>query len=146
MKSNISYLPGAREEQLATKMVRFWELIRADISRYLTYKKKNITDDEKIYLKMKKSKNRILNRLWKIVSLQSESGKTNEEWEDILIRALKKSSKVDTDKEEYKQSVEDLLGGFRNDTTTTKVLFAQKFMQIIAHVSSENISIPFNPS
>lgn len=147
MVTNVIYLPGAQDKLLAQRIITLWSLIRADIHRYLRYKEKLEKEEEsqKIVLLIKRCKNRILWRLEKVVKIQSEHGKTNEEWEEILIQSLETLKYWHKINNDVSQKLNELIGVFRHDTTSTKVHYLQIYMKTIARISPENTIIPFQP-
>lgn len=145
MSAKLFYLPGAQEEQLAVKIVELWTSIRNDITRFLKYKEKcslkDTQDNKKIDILMNKCRKRLLIRLEKVVTIQSEYKKTNEEFEDILKRALQKYGKNSLD---FHSKFETLRTIYHNDSSITKVHFLQSFMHILAGIPEIHVNIPFH--
>jgi flagellar hook-basal body complex protein FliE len=115
--------------------------VRNDINRYLRCKDKIAADEEKTPLQMKKCRNRMLDRLSKIVSLQSESGKTDDEWAEVLKKALRK---VDKSSSDFQKNFDTLVTDLNTDPTQSKVLYVKSFMNLIAHVPGDHTNIPFH--
>lgn len=61
-----------------------------------------------------------------------------EQWESILKLAVEEILKKDP------RNTRELIEAYKNDPSSTKVLFAQKFMQTIGNVPLEYLSKPFH--
>ncbi|MBC7498428.1 hypothetical protein H7170_02180 [Candidatus Gracilibacteria bacterium] len=73
--------------------------------------------------------------------MQSEFRKSDEEWQDVLKKALEKADKNSPD---FQKKLDILLAIFMNDTTSTKVNSVISFMEIVARVPENHVSIPFH--
>lgn len=138
MTNNIYYLPGAKEKQVVTKLVKLWSMIHNDILRYTAYKNRQKQGTD---LLIKKCKTRLLDRLERVAKMQGENWNTNEEWADILKRVVQEI--YGNNPPQY--TVEELIWSFYGDTSETKLHYIVAYMRIIAKVPPNQTSLPFIP-
>ena len=142
MPEKISYLPWAQEHIIADKIVQIANAVKRDIWIYLHYQNQPIHIPRVVELK-KKCRARILVRLSAIANMQENSQKTNDEWKNILKKALSQVYKH-KESEEFQQKLKNLFDEYDLDTTNTHVHFVRAYMEIVWRIPQEQSSIPFH--